>query len=190
MTQILSEREYKGPAITLEEQSLSGSTVGLLRSESMHSNRTTTSMIPPPVGVDDDQFQSRHPPPAVAVPMSRSDQDGDNAPVMTYDAPILISLPQQHSIPGPGAAGDSVFVMDDETDVLPRKRPRPLVKLDQFPSIPDPEIWMWFCFPYFFQPEILLWLSLFRYLKCKQLHRWACMNKTFWVPNCWCFITT
>ena len=72
----------------------------------------------------------------MAVPTLGSDQDND---VMSFNAPI-ISLPAQASISSPGAAGDSAIVIDNEVDVLPRKRPRPLAKLDQFPSIPDADI--------------------------------------------------
>ena len=72
----------------------------------------------------------------MAVPTSGSNQDGD---VMTFNAPI-ISLPAQSTISNPGAAGDSAVAMDNEIEVLPRKRPRPLAKLEKFPSIPDPEM--------------------------------------------------
>lgn len=120
---LFPEREYKGPAIALEEQSLSGSTVGLLRSDSIH---TCSTLIPPPVPASEDQYQSSHYPTRSVIP--RSDLDADDTPI--------ISLPSQHNTAG---GGDSAFVLDNETETLPRK-PRPLASFDQFPVIPDPEI--------------------------------------------------
>ena len=113
----------EGGMIHLEEQSLAGSTVGLLRSNSIH---TIESTIPPLEPLDKEEFQTSGQTTQPFVPKSQFDAD---------IAPIISIPVQQQDI---GATGDSGIV--DETEIITRKRPRPLAKFDQFPSIPDPEI--------------------------------------------------
>ena len=114
---------HKDTMIQMEEQSLAGSTVGLLRSNSISTTNTT---LPPPVPIDDEEFQMSNQTTQPIAPKSDFETD----------IPPIISLPVQPN--EVDSAGDVYGI--DETETVARKRPRPLAKFDQFPSIPDPEI--------------------------------------------------
>ena len=122
---LLTERGYKGPMIAIEEQSLSGSTVGLLRSDSIRTNTTNLA----PAAIEEESFQASSYPTQPVMPKSESDTD--NAPI--------ISLPVKQKVEG---AGDGAIGVDGEIDMVPdyRRKARPLAQFDQFPVIPDPEI--------------------------------------------------